>query len=145
MLQAWDMEGLRWIAQPGEGFPCAAHWTVLACTPPPHVTVHCSEQRNKASLTREFRTSAETADVKSAKNAVHSPETKETSATLAEAEAEAEVDRCDGACSIGGPAGWCGRGIQPGRRASGARLSAWGRGGTSWQRALCIFPQCPLL
>lgn len=47
VLQAWDIEGLRWRAQPEEGFPWTRHWTVLACTPPPHVTVHCRVQRNK--------------------------------------------------------------------------------------------------
>lgn len=45
VLQAWDIDGLRWRAQPGEGFPPTRHWTVRACTPPPHVTVHCRAQR----------------------------------------------------------------------------------------------------
>ncbi|TNN79761.1 hypothetical protein EYF80_009994 [Liparis tanakae] len=47
VLQAWDIEGLRWRAQPGEGFPWTRHWIVLACTPPPHVTVHCAAQRHR--------------------------------------------------------------------------------------------------
>lgn len=51
VLQAWDIEGLRWSAQPGEGFPWNRHWTILACTPPPHVTVHCRVKKNTGLMT----------------------------------------------------------------------------------------------
>ena len=74
-------------------------------------------------------------------------ETKQMSAILLEAEVEGgvEVDRCDDVCSTGGLVGWCGRDTQPGCRASGDLLWAWEHGGTSWQQALCIFLQYPVL
>lgn len=72
------------------------------------------------------------------------PETKETSAILAEV--EGGLDSSDDASSIGSALiALCGQGIQPGCRASEALLWVWEHGGTSWEQALCIFLQCPLL
>lgn len=149
VLQAWDTAGLRWTAQPVEGFSSARHWTALACTPPPHVTVHCGEQSNKERII----------DTVNLLCATHSlpplvyitkveilliPETKETSAILAEV--EGGLDSSDDASSIGSALiALCGQGIQPGCRASEALLWVWEHGGTSWEQALCIFLQCPLL
>lgn len=104
VLQAWDMEGLRWRAQPGEGFPWTRHWTVLACTPPPHVTVHCRAQRNKALMMDAMNVMTHAQHVQCKVNV---PETKEMSAILLEAGVEggAEADRCDDTCSSGGLVG----------------------------------------
>lgn len=104
VLQAWDMEGFRWWAQPGEGFPWTKHWTVLACTPPPHVTVHCRVQGNNTSMldTMDCCHSGVSQMWKG-----NLPETKGMSAILPEAEVEGGVEagRSDGTCSIGGPGG----------------------------------------
>lgn len=91
------------------------------------------------------RNSADTShcDINQLCNPVNLPETKETSAILAEA--EGGLDSSGDASSTGGLMGLCGQDTQPGCRASEALQWVWEYGGTSWQQAPCISLQCPLL